>query len=177
MRPRVAQEEKWQYKVLAMHGFQALISHALPRVLAAGALLMMAPACDGGSDDGETGEHGDHTGSGEGSESDPDTSVEFTEDTPTAVTVGTEFAAGVEVITTGALHVAEIRVCNGADVADCGQGDMDSFDMSFTAEAHHTGHYEAMVTLDAAGDYTFVGFVHVGENPHYSEPMNVTASE
>lgn len=139
---------------------------------------LAAPAgCDDGDDaaDGDTGGHGEHGEHGGSDTADPDTMVEWTTPPPATVAAGEAVEGTFMVHTAGELHVTEMRACMGHGVADCGSGDMDTFDVTVPASdgtdaaAMHTG----SLMLDA-GDWTVVGYAHVGPDPFVSDPVDVT---
>ena len=134
--------------------------------------LVLAPmACDAEDDDGET--HADH---GHGDEtSDADAMVNWHTEPPATATVGEAFSAMFMVQTTGEVHTREARICEGADVADCGLGDMGSFTSVTANHDESTGMDMVSITLDAAGDYTIVAYAHIGADPHVSAAVNVSA--
>jgi hypothetical protein len=114
-----------------------------------------------------TGESGSDT-------SDSEASVSWHVEPPATATVGEPFDVMFMVQTTGELHVTDIRICEGADVVDCGLGEMSSFTGVIATEID--GMYMASVTLEAAGDYTVVAYAHIGADPHVSPANNVNAS-
>jgi hypothetical protein len=106
-----------------------------------------------------------------GGDDDPDAAhVMFTGAPPASATAATAFDVMWEIHTEGDLHHSEIRVCDGADIGDCGMGDLGTF-TSVTGSMTN-GVFTASVTLDA-GDYTVVAWAHVGETPHVSDDYNV----
>lgn len=141
------------------------------RFLFAASLVLGGTAC--GSDDGEAGTHGDGHSDTDGS--DPDAMVMWVDGNPPAtVMAGEPLAASFMVHTTGDIHVTELRACSGADVADCGLGDMDSFESApAPAVEGQEDTYAGELTL-AAGDWTVVAFAHIGADPHVSMHANVT---
>ena len=138
--------------------------------------IAVAPGCDGDEDDAadaETGhgEHGegDHDGGTDGA--DPDTRIEWTMAPPATVTAGSPVEGTFMVHTQGELHVTELRACTGHGVADCGLGQMDTFE-TVPAEADGDA-YRGALDLEV-GDYTVVGYAHVGPSPFVSDPVDVT---
>jgi len=122
-------------------------------VLVAATALMFAAAC---TDDEEGTVH-----------------VMVTAAPPATATAGTAFDVSWQVHndTAADLHHTEIRVCEGASVADCGMGDTSSY-TSHTG-TNTEGTFTASVQLDTAGAYTVVAWSHVGENPHVSDSYSV----
>jgi hypothetical protein len=149
-----------------------------PRARAAQVLLLPLltlglPACDDddGSDDAADTGHADHGADGE--TADPDTMVEWVDMPATMVAAGEAVTATFMVHTSGELHIAELRACEGAGVADCGLGDMDSF-VSGAATAGDDPHmFSASIMLEA-GTWTVVAYSHVGPDPFVSDPVDVT---
>ena len=144
--------------------------------------LLAVPACDeeeDGDESAETGghadhgDHADHNHDGSGGEgADPNTSVDWIMMPAATVAAGEAVSATFSVTTEGELHVAELRACSGAGVADCGLGEMDSF-TSAAGEDQGDGTYSASLTLDA-GAWTVVAYSHVGPDPHVSASVDVT---
>ncbi len=142
--------------------------------------LLAAAACDSDSDDdgADTGtgaadehaEHGQEVTGGEGA--DPNAMVDWVTMPPATVAAGEAVTATFSVTTVGELHVAEMRACSGAGVADCGLGAMDSFE-SATGVDQGDGTYTASLTLDA-GTWTVVAYSHIGPDPHVSDAVEVT---
>jgi hypothetical protein len=155
----------------------SLVSRALPVLLPLG--LFGLPACDSGdagddaaTEGGDT--HADHGGDSDSDGADPDTMVEWVDMPPSMVAVGEPVTATFMVHTTGELHIAELRACSGAGVADCGLGDMESFVSGAAMMTGTEGHtYSAEVALDA-GTWTVVAYSHVGPSPFVSEAVDVT---
>jgi len=131
-------------------------------------LLFASTLCLGACD--PEAEHADHGGE----TSDEGTTLGWHEAPPAAATAAEAFSVMFMVNTTGDIHVTEVRICEGVDVADCGLGEMGTFTSVTAMEAN--GMYMANVTLDTAGDYTLVAYAHVGDDPHTSAGANVTAS-
>ena len=103
--------------------------------------------------------------------------VNWHNEPPATVTVGEAFEAVFMIDTSGEIHVREARICEGADVADCGLGDMDSFTSVSATHDEGTGMDTVSITLDTAGEYTIVAYTHIGADPHTSAGVNVTAAE
>ena len=118
--------------------------------------------------------HAEHGTDSDSDSSDADASVGWHAEPPAAVSVGEGFDVMFMVNTTGDIHVTEVRVCEGADTADCGLGEMGTYTSISASEAD--GMYMASVTLDTAGDYTLVAYAHIGADPHVSAAVNVSAS-
>ncbi len=109
----------------------------------------------------------------DGDEVDPDEAhLMFVTAPSTTLTAGTAVDVSWMVHTEGELHHTEIRACMGHS-ADCGLGDMTSFDENFAA-TNNAGTYEASVSLSVAGPWTIVVFAHVGATPHISEAIHAT---
>ncbi|RMH35962.1 MAG: hypothetical protein D6689_22985 [Deltaproteobacteria bacterium] len=94
---------------------------------------------------------------------------------PHTVTAGEPFDVTWVVINEShdELHHSEIRVCDGAGVADCGLGEQGTY-TSFTGSMTD-GSFTASVTLDPAGMYTLVAWAHIGDDPHVSTAYDVEA--
>lgn len=101
--------------------------------------------------------------------------VQVTSAPPATATAGTAFDVSWQVhnMTEDDLHHSEIRVCDGANVMDCGMGAQGTYTSVTGTMA--SGTFTASVNLATAGDYTIVAWCHVGENPHVSDIYNVTA--
>ena len=101
--------------------------------------------------------------------------VQVTAAPPTTATVGTAFDVSWQVhnMTEDDLHHSEVRMCEGANVTDCGLGAQGTF-TSITG-SNVDGTFTAAVTLDPAGMYTVVAWAHVGEDPHISDVFTIDA--
>ncbi len=121
-------------------------------------------------DHGDHDDHSDHDG-GESDGSDADTMLEWVE---MPALVDGAVNASFMIQTMGELHVAELRACSGADVADCGLGEMGTFESVAAAAQDGMDHMRMGSMTLAAGDWTVVAYVHVGANPHVSDAVNVT---
>lgn len=129
-----------------------------------------------GEEHGEHGEHGDdddddHEDHGDDTAG-AEAALEWLTPPPETATAGTPFRALFSVETEDEIHVTEIRVCEGADVEMCGHGGEESFDSNFPAPDSEGG-YEGEVTLDA-GEYTVVGYAHIGPDPFTTHGHTVT---
>ena len=123
---------------------------------------------DHGDDDDDDDDHGDHGEGTAGSEA----TLDWVNRPPEEATAGTPFRVTFSIETEDEIHVTEIRVCAGADVEMCGHGGEDTFDMTFPAPEVEAG-YEGEVTLDA-GDYTIVGYAHIGPDPFTTHGHNTS---
>ena len=88
------------------------------------------------------------------------------------LTAGTAVPVSWSAHADGDLHHTEIRACMG-EVAECGLGDMSSFDENFAATPEGDN-FTASVSLDVAGTWTVVVYAHVDADPHISEAAIVT---
>jgi hypothetical protein len=141
------------------------------------ALTLPLVACDGGEPDGDPSSetHADTHADHGADTSDADTMIHWHEEPPATATVEEAFDVMFMVHTEGEVHVREVRVCEGADVPDCGLGEMDTFTSLTAMHNEDTGMDMASFILDTAGDYTVVAYAHVGADPHISDAVNVTA--
>ena len=144
------------------------------------ALVLAMPACasgdgddsaDTGTDAGDHSDHGDHGATGDEG-ADPNAMVQWVQMPAATVAAGEAVTATFSITTTGELHVAEMRACSGAGVADCGLGAMDTFE-STPATDQGDGTYTASLTLDP-GTWTVVAYSHIGPDPHVSDSVDVT---
>lgn len=165
---------------LALH--RGTFADMRTRLLLSLCLALGASGCDSDDEHDHDDEHGTdgdtHTEHGTDSDSDTsdaDASVAWHAEPPAAATVGEAFEVMFMVNTTGDIHVTEVRVCEGADIAECGLGEMGTY-TSISAAMQADGMYMASVTLDPAGEYTLVAFAHIGADPHVSASVSVTAS-
>ncbi|MEE9386014.1 MAG: hypothetical protein V3V08_21600 [Nannocystaceae bacterium] len=110
--------------------------------------------------------HGDHHGSAADGIM---TTLGFVSPPASMVPLGEALRVMFTIETDGELHVAEVRACAGLDVVDCGKAD--EFDLSVPAPLKET-HYMAAVEL-GEGEWTVVGYAHVGSVAHTTAGANV----
>lgn len=167
---------------------RAIFLTTLGRTLLATALCT-AIACDGDEEESTSenaseesaGEHAEHheggTGSeheehGEGDTGDEETSVTWMTEPPATATLNEDWTASWMIATSGDLHHTELRICDGAEVSDCGLGESDSY--SVISAMPTDNHFMASTSFDTAGSYTVVAWCHVGPDPHVSSSVTIT---